>query len=71
MCGKNNVSIQTDNSFNIHVLNTKLAEKKQHVKELKRQAAKFRGLHMDDFDNETENSINDEDDADDMWNDIN
>jgi hypothetical protein len=31
----------------------------------------FRGLHMDDFDNETENSINDEDDADDMWNDIN
>jgi hypothetical protein len=26
---------------------------------------------MDDFDNETENSINDEDDADDMWNDIN
>jgi hypothetical protein len=41
------------------------------VKELKTQAAKFHGLHMDDFDNETENSINDEDDADDMWNDIN
>jgi hypothetical protein len=39
--------------------------------ELMKQAAKILGLPMDDFDNDIEDHIDDENDADDMWNDIN
>ena len=65
---KNNVSVQTDSNFN--TLDTELAEKEQHVMELMKQAAKILRLPMDDFDNDIEDSIDDENDADDMWNDI-
>ena len=37
---------------------------------LMNRAAKILGLPMD-FDNDNEDSIDDENDADDMWNDIN
>ena len=66
---RNNVSVQTDS--NLNTLDTELAEKEQHVMELMKQAAKILGLPMDDFDNDIEDSIDDENDADDMWNDIN
>jgi hypothetical protein len=36
-----------------------------------KQAAMILVLHMDVFDNDIEDSIDDENDADDMWNDIN
>jgi hypothetical protein len=65
---RNNVSVQTDSNFN--TLDTELAEKEQHVMELMKQAAKILRLPMDDFDNDIEDSIDDENDADDMWNDI-
>ena len=65
---RNNVSVQTDSNFN--TLDTELAEKEQHMMELMKQAAKILGLPMDDFDNDIEDSIDDENDADDMWNDI-
>ena len=62
---RNNVSVQTDNKFNI--LDTELTEKEQHVMELMKQAANILGLPMDDFDNDNEDSIEDENDADDNY----